>query len=168
MIRLSPKLLLATAGLACAISVGLALAAQHRWEMQPCPWCILQRMLFILLALLCGVAAVLPQASRRAVSGLALLAALSGAAAALWQHFVAAQSASCALTLADRIIAATRLDTAWPDVFEVRASCAEAAVRVLGLPFEVWSLALFAVVGIAAVLSVLTPGRRSDRLRSLS
>lgn len=161
--QFSPQALLTTAGLACAISVGLALVAQHRWGMQPCPWCVLQRMLFILLALLCGVAAALPSASRRAMSGAGLLVALGGASAALWQHFVAAQSASCALTLADRVIAATRLDTAWPDVFEVRASCAEAAVRVLGVPFEVWSLALFAVAGIVLVLSVMTPGLRSDR-----
>ena len=39
-----------------------------------------------------------------------MLLALSGIAAALWQHFVAAKSASCNLTLADKIISGLRLD----------------------------------------------------------
>ena len=161
MLRLTPRLLLTVVSLACAASVGLALVAQHRHGMEPCPWCILQRMLFVLLAVLGLVAAALPSLGRRLLSGLGLVCAMGGMAAALWQHFVAAQSASCALTLADRIISATGLDVRWPEAFEVRASCADAAVSVLGVPFELWSLALFALTGVVLLVNVLASGRRA-------
>lgn len=158
--RLTPRLLLTLVSLACAGSVGLALVAQHRYGMEPCPWCILQRMLFVLLAVLGLVAAALPGLARRALSGVAMLVAIAGMAAALWQHFVAAQSSSCALTLADKVITATGLDTRWPEAFEVRASCADAAVSVFGVPFDLWSLALFALTGAVLMANMLASGRR--------
>jgi disulfide bond formation protein DsbB len=162
MAQLSPRLALATLGLACAASVGAALLAQHQFGMEPCPWCILQRMLFIVLAVLCLVSAALPgSVSRRALSGLTLPLAAGGVAAALWQHFVAAKSSSCALTFADKVITFFHVDTRWPEVFEVRANCADAAATILGVPFEFWSLALFAVCGMALLYSLITPDRRA-------
>jgi protein dithiol:quinone oxidoreductase len=84
----------------------------------------------------------------------------AGVAAAWWQHFVAAKSSSCALTLADKVITTLGVDTRWPELFEVRASCADAAADLLGVPFEFWSLALFALVAIVALISAITPARR--------
>ncbi len=159
--KLSPKLALTLIGLACAAAVGGALVAQHHFGMEPCPWCILQRMMFIVIAVLSLVAAAMPGALRRLLSVLILPLAIGGIAAALWQHFVAAQSSSCALTLADRIITFVGVDQRWPEVFEVRASCADAAASILGVPFEFWSLALFALVGIAVLFSAVTPNRRA-------
>lgn len=160
MSTLSPRLILALSGLACAAAVGGALISQHHFGMLPCPWCILQRMIFMVLAVWLLVAAALPWSGlRRAMAGLAVLLAGSGVAAALYQHFVAAKLNSCALTLADRIITATGLDLRWPDVFEVKASCADAAVSLLGVPYEFWALALFALVGVLALVSALArPG----------
>jgi disulfide bond formation protein DsbB len=80
-----------------------------------------------------------------------VLAAFSGIAAALYQHFVAAKSTSCNLTLADKIVGGIGLDRALPFVFEVKASCADAAVNLAGIPYEFWSLGLFVVV-VALVL----------------
>lgn len=155
-----PRLMLWALGLLCALSVGLALLAQHRFDMQPCPWCILQRVLFIVLAVVALLAAALPPL-RRVLSGLGVPLALGGMAAALWQHFVAAKSTSCALTFADRVIGYLGVDTRWPEWFEVRANCSEAAVKVLGVPFEFWALALFAVSAVVLFLSVITPSRRA-------
>jgi disulfide bond formation protein DsbB len=160
--KLTARTALAGMGLACAASVGAALVAQHHFGMQPCPWCILQRLLFVALAVFGLVAAAVPVAAlRRLLSALGLLLALGGGAAALWQHFVAAKSASCNLTLADKIVGFFGFDTRWPEVFEVRANCADAAVNILGVPFEFWSLALFALVGMVMVYSVVTPARRA-------
>jgi len=162
MAKLSPRLVLSLMGLACGGSVVLALLAQHKFGMEPCPWCILQRMIFIVLTVLCLAAAAMPAAAlRRVLSALALPLTLGGMAAALWQHFVAAKSSSCALTFADKVITFVGADTRWPDIFEVRASCADAAATVLGVPFEFWSLALFAVVGMALLYSLVTPDRRA-------
>ena len=38
-----------------------------------------------------------------------------------------------------------------PGVFEARATCAEAAANLLGLPYEFWSLSLFVCIATAAV-----------------
>ena len=73
---------------------------------------------------------------------------------------MAAKSTSCALTLADRIVGGLGLDTRWPEVFEVRASCADAATTLLGVPYEFWSLALFALVGVLALACALSRRRR--------
>ncbi len=161
MAKLSPRLALSLMGLASGVSVALALLAQHKFGMEPCPWCILQRMIFIVLTVLCLLAAALPGMPRRALSALMLPLTLGGIAAALWQHFVAAKSASCALTFADKLITFVGADMRWPDIFEVRASCADAAASVLGVPFEFWSLALFAAVGMALLYSIVTPDRRA-------
>ena len=89
---------------------------------------------------------------------LALALALSGVAAALWQHFVAAVSSSCNMTLADRIVSGLRLDGLLPEVFQARASCADAAVRLWGLPYEAWSLILFMLLSVLALRMVMRRG----------
>jgi len=151
------RLFLAAAALNLGV-VATALYTQHALGMLPCPWCVLQRLIFVVVAAaaLLGAALSAP-AARRGAAGLMLLGAVAGAAAALWQHFVAASSTSCKLTLADRIISATGLDALLPDVFGVWASCADAAVKLLGLPYEAWSLTAFLLLAAIAVRLLLHP-----------
>jgi disulfide bond formation protein DsbB len=140
------RILLAIA-LLCFGAVGVALLTQHVLDMQPCPWCVLQRLIFVVIG---GVALTgLVWQSRLGLRLLPLLLlALAGAgvAAALWQHFVAAASASCNLTLADRIVSGLQLDALLPPVFQATANCADAAIDLFGVSYEFWSLALFVVV----------------------
>jgi disulfide bond formation protein DsbB len=152
---------LAAVALACVAAVGAALVSQHGFGMQPCPWCVLQRVIFLAVAIACIVGLLWRSAlGRRVGAGLALLLALGGIAAALWQHFQAAASASCNLTLADKIVSRwLQLDALAPEVFEARASCADAAVDLLGVPYDFWSLALFVVI--AVVLGRLLSERRA-------
>jgi len=146
-------LLIAGASLA---AIGAALVSQHVFDMQPCPWCVLQRAVFAAMALMALAGALVPHRLVQAASLLSVdLLASSGAAAALWQHFVAKSSSSCNLTLADRIVSGLQLDALAPEVFAPRASCADAAVNLLGLPYEFWSLGLFAVLGAAAVWALV-------------
>lgn len=152
-----PQRLLAMAA-ACAAAVAAALVAQHGFDMQPCPWCILQRVIFLAIALVCIAAAAWPSRGvRAALGGLALVLALCGVAAAFYQHVVAAKNSSCNLTLADKIINALGLESLAPALFQVTANCADAAVSVLGVPFEYWSLALFALLGLAAASTLGWP-----------
>lgn len=141
---LSPRSWLVAIAVLCLGAVGAALFTQYVWDMQPCPWCILQRLQFVVIAMLALAGAFLP--GRLVFGGLAGLTAASGVAAALYQHFVAARSSSCNLTLADKIVSGLGVDKALPFVFEVKASCADAAVNLLHLPYEFWSLGLFVVV----------------------
>lgn len=139
-------------------AVAAALVSQHVFDMQPCPWCVLQRAIFVAIAL-----AALPgllvrgAAVRRASAAVFGLLAAAGVAAALWQHFVAASSTSCNLTLADRIMSGLGLDALAPEVFAAYASCADAAVDLFGLPYEFYSLALYLLLAAAAIALLRRP-----------
>lgn len=141
-------------------AVGVALVAQHQFGVKPCPWCVLQRGLFLLIGAfsLLGWAVQARRGLRQAALVVVLVLCAAGLTAAVFQHEVASQNASCALGLADRIVTALNLEELWPSVFMITANCAEAAAyRLLGLPYEVWSGLLFA--GLAA-LGVVVMGRR--------
>ncbi len=153
---------LAGTALGCVAAVGMALVSQHVFDMQPCPWCVLQRVIVLAIALACVLGLVWRGLfGRRVGASLGLLLALSGIAAALWQHFKAAASASCNLTFADKIVSRwLGLDQLLPNVFEPRANCADAAVNLLGVPYDFWSLALFALIAIVLIRVLLDRRRR--------
>lgn len=161
--RTSRRLPLAMAAI-CLLAVGFALFAQYVLDMRPCPWCVLQRLLYLIIALLCIVCAFLPW--RRARLGFAiaiLLVATAGILAAIYQHEVAAKQFSCNLTFADTLVTALHLETLWPAMFKVTATCAESAVSLLRVPFEYWSLALYALLALgAAVLALRGVRVRAD------
>jgi disulfide bond formation protein DsbB len=141
-------------------AVAAAVVSQFHFNMQPCPWCTLQRFIFLVVGTLALLGAALPAPKlRRLLAGLMALVALSGASAALWQHFVAAASNACKLTMADRIMQSLGLFELAPDLFVPTASCAEAAVKLLGVPYALWSLVLFlmfALIGNRVVMTRLT------------
>lgn len=151
----NPRVWLGSMVLLPLVAVSIALFTQHALGMQPCPWCILQRLIFVAIS----AASLLGLAWPPGGAVLAGLLAACGIAAALWQHFVAASAESCDLTLADRIVGATGLDGLWPEVFMPMTSCADAKATLLGLPYEFWSLGVFIVLGAAAV-AVWRLGRR--------
>jgi disulfide bond formation protein DsbB len=163
--RLSPRSVLIGVAAVAVAAVGAALYGQHVQGMQPCPWCVLQRLIFLLIAALALVTAVLPSGwrLRLPLGGLAVgLAALCGVAAALYQNLVAARQPSCDMTLADRIISGLGADALLPELFEVRASCADAAVKLFGVPYELLSCALYVLIA-AAALWVMRKKKRSQR-----
>lgn len=136
---------------ASLLAVGIALVLQYRWDMQPCPWCILQRLIFVAIASV-ALLGLVWRGRLGARAAVLLIVGLAGCGigAALWQHFVAATAESCALTLAERIISTLTLDERWPEVFTAYASCKDAAVKLLGLPFEAWSFGLYVLIAAAA------------------
>jgi disulfide bond formation protein DsbB len=133
-------------------AVGAALVTQHVFDMQPCPWCVLQRLEFVTIGAIALLGLAWPSAAglRATLSATAALSA-AGMATALWHHFVAVSSTSCNVTLADRIVSATGLATLLPDVFEARASCADAVVKLFGVPYQLWSLSIFSVLAAFAL-----------------
>jgi disulfide bond formation protein DsbB len=140
----------------CLAAVSVALVSQHVFGMKPCPWCILQRVIFLVIALVCGAALIVDsRTARRFFAGLAAVLGISGVAAAVYQHKVAASMFSCNLTLADKIISAMQLESVLPYVFKIEASCADAAVDLLGLPYEYWSGALFALIAAVLIVAIV-------------
>ncbi len=139
----------ALAGMALASfgAVGIALIAQHQFGVKPCPWCVLQRFIFLVIGAvsLLGWLVSAKRVLRQSALVLVLMLCAAGLTAAVFQHEVASQSATCAMGLADNIVTALGLEELWPSVFMITANCAEAAAyRLIGLPYEVWSGLLFA------------------------
>lgn len=142
--------------LTCAVlaigGVALALVLQHVFDMQPCAWCTFQRLVFLGV----GALALIGWAFGRSVVAVGAIAALTlatsagGLWAALHQQFVASKAQSCVFTFADRTLMNLRLDESFPWLFEATASCADANVALLGVPFAFWSAALFVATGVVA------------------
>ena len=142
-----PQVLVGVAILAFgALCAGLV--AQYQFDMQPCAWCVLQRLIYIVIGVLALLAAALPGLLRRLFTGLALLGALWGVGTALYQQLHAVNEQSCDLSMAERFIAWLGLDQLLPQLFVAYASCADAAVSVLGIPFAVWSCLLYAILAL--------------------
>lgn len=137
---------------AALAGLGAALYTQHgSLGLRPCAWCVLQRLGLLAVAAAALLGLLLPgMPGRRLAALLAGLTALSGLAMAAWQHWVAAASASCAMSLADRLMGWTGLDRRWPEMFAAYASCADAKADLLGIPYEFYSLGLFAALALAA------------------
>jgi len=153
-----PARALAAMAVASFAAVGAALVAQHQFGVKPCPWCVLQRAVFLLIGALSllGWLVSPKRPLRQVVLVFVLMLCAAGLTAAVFQHEVASQTATCAMGLADNIVTALNLEELWPSVFMITANCAEAATyRLLGLPYEVWSGLLFTALGALGLL-VLT------------
>lgn len=156
--NIAPRGVWLAAGARPVLAVCIALFTQHGLGMQPCPWCVLQRLIFLSISAAAWMGLALGAAlPRRVMALLMLLLAACGMAAAAWQHFVAAASASCNLTLADRVMSGSGLDNLLPEVFAPYASCAEAAATLLGLPYEFYSFTIFVLLGSAALWLLRRP-----------
>ena len=128
-------------------SLATALTAQYMFDMQPCPWCILQRLIYIVVAVLALAGAFMSGRKRQFAIGLALLGTLSGIASALWQHLVASHEDSCVLSLADRITTGLHLDSLLPQLFIAYGGC-DQVKPMMGIPFALWSCAMYVVLAL--------------------
>ena len=160
-----PSGALAVAALIAFGSLGVALFTQHALDMQPCSWCVAQRLAIAVAGILALLGALLGQRpiAAQALAVLTAAAAAAGLAAAVWQQGWASKSLSCAYTLADRIMMKSGLAEALPAVFQATASCAEANQALLGLPYAVWSALAFAAIALAALAALRRAVRLSAR-----
>jgi disulfide bond formation protein DsbB len=77
-----------------------------------------------------------------------------GLIAAWYQEKVAANLFSCAQTLADQIMTKSGLDSVAPWLFGIYASCMDARVKLLGVEYAWWSLAMFTLIGLLALVTL--------------
>jgi len=143
-------------GLLSLAAVGVALISQHAFGMRPCAWCVLQRLILLAIAAVCGLAGMgwRPAIVRRTGAVVAAILAICGIAAAWYQHSVASQLFSCAQTFADRFVSASGLDAALPWLFGIYATCMDARVDLLGVEYALWGLALFVVCAALALAAL--------------
>ena len=158
--------LLGAIGLGSIAALGVALVAQHVFGIEPCPWCVIQRLVLLAVAgvAIAGAFAVsrAPRAAAATAGALLFALAVGGGVAAWYQHTVAAKQLSCAFTWADRTLMSLQLDAWLPALFKVGATCADAAqATLLGLPFELWGGLWFTGVALGAgrVIAYASRGR---------
>lgn len=142
------------------IALFVALVSQHVFGMRPCAWCVLQRFILLVIALLSGAALLLGHQSlfKRVAALLAAGAACAGIVAAWYQYTVAALSFSCTQTFADKFMTQSGLESLLPWLFGIYATCSDARVELLGLEYAIWGLITF---GICAVLLLFAVFARS-------
>ncbi|TRZ58194.1 MAG: disulfide bond formation protein B [Rhodocyclaceae bacterium] len=159
----TPRGLFAATGLASLGLIAGALVLVKTMNLAACPLCILQRMLYLLLALEAIVAWILANPARptalprRAAALVMAVTALTGTGIATYQMWLQrfAKGVSCT---ADQPWWERLVDWAgsqWPLMFEASGLCSEAGWKFLGLSIAEWSLIAFACMSIAMVIALL-------------
>jgi protein dithiol:quinone oxidoreductase len=153
---LSPRQGYLAGFLACAALIAFALYLQYVKGEDPCPLCMLQRIVFMALGIVFLAAAVHnPQRMAAAIYG-ALLVLLAGIGAAIAGRHVWLQSLpsnmvpECGPGL-DFILERFPLRKALDMVLRGSGECAEKGWMLLGLTIAGWSLVWFVVFGFAAL-----------------
>lgn len=151
--------------LLAAAAVGLTLAGWAIGEimrLQPCPLCIFQRLLFLLIALLALTGALVPAAAR--LSGIVLLVVAAGGVATAayqsWLQYLPQSGMDCGFgepTLIERIV--DWFGALWPQMFLATGFCSSKDWILLGLSMANWSGLCF--IGFLAATAMILR-RRGD------
>ena len=145
----SRKILLLIAAVSLAL-VGAALYLQHAKDMLPCPLCIIQRYLFLGVAIFSLIAAFAGKV--KVWTGVALLSALGGLGVAGKHLYVLAHPGfSCGIDPMETVLNKIPTATLLPYVFRADGLCEAALDDVLGLSVPQWSALWFVILGLALV-----------------
>ena len=153
---LGARMIYAAIALAAVGLVAAALFMQHVVGLNPCPLCIIQRVVFLLLALVCGLAAWRsPHLSARRFCIAALLLALIGAGVAAWHVRLknAPELLSCGPGLG-AMLENFPLTQVLPRIFRGSGDCADPGAILFGVSLPAWALVGFLVLALAAVAAI--------------
>lgn len=161
MLRASSDRILFYVAILCLAGVGIALISQYGFDMQPCAWCVLQRLILLVIALVCilGMLAQRSRSIRTLAAFLTCTLGISGMVAAWYQYTVVSHLFSCDQTFADKFIADSGLDAALPQLFGIYATCMDARVSVLGIEYALWALGLFGLCTLLGLVSLVRATR---------
>lgn len=146
----------------CLAAVGFALFSQHVLDMQPCAWCVLQRLIFLVIAAVCLLANLFRSPFMlRLFSFLSFSLAISGILSAWYQYSVASESFSCDMTFADVFMSRwTHLDATVPWLFGIYATCMDAKVALFGIEYSLWGMGLFVVLSLCSLYALFARNER--------
>ena len=163
----TPRLGYALGFLVCAGLIGYALYLQYYQYQDPCPLCLLQRIVYIALMAVFLLAALHGPGRTDAIvyGGVLTTTAATGAAIAgrhVWlQHLPADRVPECGAGL-EFILRKYSLFQALEKVLGGSGECAEAGWTFLGLTIAGWSLLWFVLLGLFAVYITLIGLRRKQ------
>ena len=140
--------------LACLAILGFGLYLQHVEHLYPCPLCIVQRLLFIAVALISLIAAL-----HRAGPLTATIYAMFGAATAVGGAVVAgyhiylqadeARANACTGSVVERFLDQTDIGSWIPPLLQYEGPCTLKPWSFLGLSIPEWSLICFIALAVS-------------------
>ncbi len=139
---------------ACVALLAFASYLQHVQGLEPCPMCILQRYVFIVIGLVALAGAIHgPQRTgTRLYAGLIVIFALVGAGTSIRHSYLQRfpdPSTSCGVEL-EFLVNNFPLAQALPKIFAGSGECAKVKWKLLGLSIPEWALVWFVLIVIAA------------------
>jgi len=148
------RTLLMLIALACFGMIGAALYLQHYKDLLPCPLCVIQRYIFLVIGIVSLIAA--SAGKPKVWGGVAMLAALAGLATVGKHLYVLAHPGlSCGIdpmeTFLNKIPTAVYL----PWIFKADGLCEDARDTLLGLSVPQWSALGFAIVTAALLVTMV-------------
>ena len=139
-------------GVSCVALLGGAYFMQYGpGQMQPCPLCILQRYVYMAIAVVALTTAAIGPNRLFAMLVAVVLNVLAtlGAGLALWQVTKGDTMTSCDTDLVGQIVYALPMRAWWPEFLAAYGGCADKVPPIFGISVPVWSMFWF--VGFAAV-----------------
>lgn len=146
--------------LACIGLLGFGLYLEHGVGLEPCPLCILQRLAYVLIALVALIAVIHGprQFAGKIYHGVISVIALAGAAIAgrqIWlQHLPPDEVPECGPGL-EYMLEVFPLREAIGMVFTGSGECAEVQWRFMSMSIAEWSMICFLAILIASVPAIL-------------
>jgi disulfide bond formation protein DsbB len=139
------------------VAGGIVLA--QTLNLAACPLCILQRMLYLLLALEAGAAWMLSDSTlpRRLIALVMTATAATGVWIAAYQTWLQrfAKGVNCTADQPWWEHFVSWAGTQWPLMFEASGMCSEAGWKFLGLSIAEWSLMAFSTMTVAMLVALL-------------
>jgi disulfide bond formation protein DsbB len=142
--------------LTCIGLLAFALYLQHVKQLDPCPWCVVQRLGFMLVGLIALTGAL----HRPAVMGTTIYSALGLAASAagataggyhVWLQSDPVRAAKCVGSPVERILDQLEFGRMIPPLLQYDGPCTLKPWSLLGLSIPEWSLAWFVILAVAFV-----------------
>jgi len=150
----SRNLLLSIAAVSVAL-VGAALYLQHVVDLLPCPLCVIQRYLFLAIALGCVIGAF--SGKPKLGAGIGLLGALGGLGVAGKHLYVLANPGlSCGIDPMETFLNKIPTATYMPWLFQADGLC-EHADKLFGMSIPQWAFAWFGILAIALIRVLRRP-----------
>ena len=156
----SPRWLYLAGAFVVAVMFASALYLQYVLRQEPCPLCMVQRVIFIAIGIVFFIAALHnpKRIAARVYSGLIVLLSLTGVAVAsrhIWiQHLPKDQVPACGPGL-DFMLKNFPMADVWQELMHGSGECAAKGWTFLTLGIPEWSLVSYLALGIWAVLLML-------------
>lgn len=156
-VKLSQRQLLALMSAGCVALLAFGLYLQHVVGLEPCPMCIVQRYVMVLIVLWAAVFAAIPKvwASATGLVG-AVILGLGGAGVAArqsWMQWYPPQVQTCGLDFYD-MVETLPMKRALPMIFRGGGDCTKIDWTFLGGSIANWSFVAFTAIIIAAGISL--------------